>query len=183
MDQLQTLDATKERKIQFFLLRHQNHSIVKQSVECVVQSHTTLLDLLREHLHFTGVKEACGVGECGACTVIMNGQAVRACLILAFEIAGAEIMTVEGLSDGKHLHPIQQSFIQEDAVQCGYCIPGFLMAAYELYSRDPHPDPQAIWEAMSGHLCRCTGYQSIFHAIENAQNQAKPSNFSQKDME
>lgn len=100
----------------------------------------------------------------------MNGKAVRSCLILAFEAEGAEIMTVEGLASGNELHPLQKSFIANDAVQCGYCIPGFLMAAYDLYQRNPSPTEEEIWESMGGHLCRCTGYHSIFHAIEEGKN-------------
>lgn len=163
-------DRTQQREIQIFLLRHQDGHIIKQPVRSWVNAHTSLLDFLREHLSLTGAKEACGVGECGACAVILNGQVVRSCLILAFECDGAEVMTVEGLSCGKNLHSIQQSFIQHDAVQCGYCTPGFLMAAYQLYQRNPHPSEEEIWEAMGGHLCRCTGYQSIFKAMQENPN-------------
>ncbi len=164
-----SLETTKQRKISFFLLYHQEGKIVKRFTECIVFSHTSLLDMLRDHLHLTGAKEACGVGECGACAVLLNGQVVRSCLILAFECEGAEIMTIEGLSCGKNLHSVQKSFIQNDAVQCGYCTPGFLMAAAQLYQRSPHPSEEEIWETMSGHLCRCTGYQSIFHAIQDVE--------------
>ena len=160
------LNTAKERKIFFTLLKLHDGKIEKQAVECVTHSHTTLLDLLRNQLSLTGAKEACGVGECGACTVLMNGQAVRSCLVLAFEADGAEIMTIEGLTAGKELHPLQKSFIEHDAVQCGYCIPGFLMAAYSLYQRNPSPTEAEIWEAMSGHLCRCTGYHSIYKSIQ-----------------
>lgn len=166
----QQLDITKERKISFTLLHLHDGKVQKQPVQCIASSHTTLLDLLRNQFQLTGAKEACGVGECGACTVLLNGQAVRACLVLAFEVEGSEIMTIEGLSSGKELHALQKSFIEHDAVQCGYCIPGFLMAAYALYQRKPCPTEEEIWEAMSGHLCRCTGYHSIFNAIKDITN-------------
>ncbi|NUM34605.1 MAG: (2Fe-2S)-binding protein [Candidatus Brocadiae bacterium] len=141
------LDTTKERKISFSLLKIHEGKLQKQPIDCVVKSHTTLLDLLRDHLSLTGAKESCGVGECGACTVLLNGKAVRSCIILAFEADGAEIMTIEGLADGKNLHPLQKSFIEHDAVQCGYCIPGFLIAAYSLYQRNPSPTEEEIWDS------------------------------------
>lgn len=171
-------DRTIQRDIQIFFIRHQEDRIVKQSMHCWVNANTSLLDLLREHFQLTGPKEACGVGECGACAVLLNGQVVRSCLILAFECDGAEIMTIEGMACGKNLHTLQQSFIQHDAVQCGYCTPGFLIAAYQLYQRTPHPSEEEIWEAMGGHLCRCTGYQSIFHAIQNHQTLLPANNKS-----
>ena len=165
------LDTTKERKISFTLLKINDGKFQKQTVECIAKAHTTLLDLLREQLSLTGAKESCGVGECGACTIILNGKAVRSCLILAFEADGSEIMTVEGLASGKNLHPLQKSFMEHDAVQCGYCTPGFLMGAYSLYQRNPSPSEEEIWEAMGGHLCRCTGYHSIFHSIEKCKQE------------
>ena len=166
----QYLDTRKERKIQLTLVKLTNNGFEKQKIERFTYSHTNLLDFLRDQLNLTGAKESCGVGECGACTVILNGQAVRACLILAFEADGAEVLTIEGLASGKELHPLQKSFIKHDAAQCGYCTPGFLLAAYNLYQTHPEPTKEQIWEAMGGHLCRCTGYQSIYRAIADPQN-------------
>lgn len=138
----------------------------KMTVE--VESQRTLLELLRDQLSFTGVKEGCGDGECGACTVLMDGQPVRSCLILAVEAQNTEILTIEGLATGDGLHPLQQSFVKEGAVQCGFCTPGFILAAKALLDRYPHPTDQQIREAMGGHLCRCTGYETIFLAIKAA---------------
>ncbi len=138
----------------------------KMTVE--VESQRTLLELLRDQLSFTGVKEGCGDGECGACTVLMDGQPVRSCLILAVEAQNTEILTIEGLATGDGLHPLQQSFVKEGAVQCGFCTPGFILAAKALLDRYPHPSDQQIREAMGGHLCRCTGYETIFLAIKAA---------------
>ena len=161
------IDIRKERKIEFTLLKHSKSGIIKERIECFVSSNMTLLELLRDKLNLTGAKESCGIGECGSCSIIMNGEVVRSCLILAFEADKSEIMTVEGLSCDGSLHPVQQSFIAEDAVQCGYCTPGFLMATHGLYQKNPNPSEKEILEAMGGHLCRCTGYHSIFKAMVN----------------
>ena len=171
------MKASDERKIQFTWLQFKDNQLQKHPISCYVSANTTLLDVLRNHLHFTGAKESCGVGECGSCTIILNGEAVRSCLILAFEADGAEIMTVESLADGDNLHPLQKSFIKHDAIQCGYCTAGFLMAAYRLYKEHKNPTVDQIKEAMSGHLCRCTGYQTIYHAIENANQECIETNF------
>ena len=159
MHQNESPDRAKERVIQFDLIKLKKNGFEKESVRGLVSSNTSLLEFLREKASLTGAKESCGVGECGSCTVIMNGQAVRSCLILAFEADGAEIMTIESLASENELHPIQQSFIEHDAIQCGYCTPGFVMAAYRLYQKNPNPSQEEILESMSGHLCRCTGYQ------------------------
>lgn len=128
-----------------------------------------LVDLLRDYLDLTGTKEGCGVGECGACTVIMNGQAVNSCLVLAAQAEGAAITTIEGLygPDGG-LHPIQQAFIEKGAVQCGYCTPGMILSAKALLDQNPAPTADEIKEGISGNLCRCTGYQQIIEAVEEA---------------
>ena len=134
-----------------------------------------LLDTIRERLHLTGTKEGCGVGECGACTVILNGRAVNSCLVLTAQCDGAEIMTVEGLAEDGEMHALQQAFIEHGAVQCGFCTPGMLMSAKALLDADPHPDRHKIRQAIAGNLCRCTGYEQIVQAVESVARQADPS--------
>ncbi len=128
-----------------------------------------LLDVLRDRLGLLGTKEGCGVGECGACTVIMDGRKVNSCMVLAAQAEGAEIITIEGLegSDGT-LHPLQQAFIDAGAVQCGFCTPGMILSGYELLLKNPDPSREDIRRAISGNLCRCTGYQQIVEAIDMA---------------
>ena len=136
-------------------------------VELTVPANRTLLSVLRDDLALTGTKEGCGAGECGACTVIMDGLAVNACLILAPELNGKHIETVEGLAKGDQLSPLQESFIEHMALQCGFCTPGMLMSAESLLRENPHPTREEIATAMSGNLCRCTGYKKIIEAIED----------------
>ena len=136
-------------------------------VELTVPANRTLLSVLRDDLALTGTKEGCGAGECGACTVIMDGLAVNACLILAPELNGKHIETVEGLAKGDQLSPLQESFIEHMALQCGFCTPGMLMSAESLLREKPHPTREEIATAMSGNLCRCTGYKKIVEAIED----------------
>jgi len=138
-----------------------------------VPANRRLIDLLREDLHLTGTKEGCGIGECGACTVILNGKAVNSCLILAGQIQGANVMTVEGLSEGDTLHPLQENFLQHGAVQCGFCTPGMLMSAYALLNENPNPSEEDIKEAIAGNLCRCTGYKQIISAIKETTRENK----------
>lgn len=129
----------------------------------------TLLGVLREDLGLTGAKDACGgEGECGACTVIMNGEAVNACLVLAGQAAGSVIDTIEGLLPNGEPHPLQRAFVELGAVQCGFCIPGAVMSAKALLDRDPQPSDTAIQEALSGNLCRCTGYTKMIDAVRQA---------------
>jgi len=128
----------------------------------------TLLNLLREELFLTGTKEGCGGGECGACTVLMDGIAVNSCLLLAPQINGTEILTIEALEQDGALDRLQQSFIDHHAVQCGFCTPGMLMSAKGLLLKNPHPTQEEIKIALSGNLCRCTGYQNIIAAVGGA---------------
>jgi carbon-monoxide dehydrogenase small subunit len=139
-----------------------------EKVTILIEPDALLLDVLRQHLGLTGTKEACGEGECGACTVLLDGQPVTSCLLPALKAHGRDVCTVEGLTSGGELHPLQKSFIEHGAVQCGYCTPGMLMSAKALLDRNPHPTEQEIKEAISGNLCRCTGYVKIVEAIKAA---------------
>ncbi|KAB3531650.1 (2Fe-2S)-binding protein [Alkaliphilus pronyensis] len=132
-----------------------------------------LIDLLRDKLHFTGTKEGCGEGECGACTVIMDGETVNSCMVLAFQAEGREIITIEGVGNGEALHPIQKAFLEEGAVQCGFCIPGMVLSAKALLDKKPAPTRNEIREGISGNLCRCTGYNKIVDAIDKASKYLK----------
>ncbi len=133
-----------------------------------VDAETRLLDLLREDLHLTGTKEGCGEGECGACTVLIDGRPVNSCLVLAAQADGTEVLTIEGLADGDRLHPIQQAFVDAGGVQCGFCTPGFVMSAYALLNEIPDPTDDEILTALEGNLCRCTGYGKIVDAVRLA---------------
>jgi carbon-monoxide dehydrogenase small subunit len=142
--------------------------------EMQVPPNRTLLELLREDLDLTGAKEGCGEGVCGACTVLMDGRPVRACLTLALEAQGSRITTVEGLAGKGGLDPLQTAFVERGAVQCGFCTPGMLMAAKGLLLEVPRPDEAAIRRAIAGHVCRCTGYAKIVEAIAAASGAAPP---------
>ena len=128
----------------------------------------TLLEVLREDLRLTGTKHGCELGECGACAVLVNGRPVLSCLVLALECEGREISTIEGLEQGTRLHPLQAAFADLGGSQCGYCTPGILLTAKALLEKNANPDRQQIREALSGNLCRCTGYQQIFESVEQA---------------
>ena len=127
-----------------------------------------LLDVLRDHLGLTGVKEGCGEGECGSCSVLMNGALVNSCLVPILQAKGAEIVTIEGLASGDRLHVLQQAFLDCGGAQCGICTPGMILAAFHLLRNNPHPSREEIGEALSGNLCRCTGYTQIFEAVAEA---------------
>ncbi len=136
--------------------------------EGAVEPRTTLVDFLRGGLGLTGTHVGCEHGVCGACTVLLNGEAVRSCIMLAAQADGAELMTVEGLARDGALHPIQQAFMEEHGLQCGFCTPGFLMSVYELLESHPEPSDEEIRDALGGELCRCTGYQPILAAVRLA---------------
>ena len=136
--------------------------------EVAVAANTTLVDLLRYQLGLTGTKKGCGLGDCGSCTVIMDGKPVNSCLVLAMQAAGREIVTIEGLASEDGLHPVQQAFVDKGAIQCGFCSPGMILSAKHLLDENPHPEDSEIRAAISGNLCRCTGYQKIIEAIRNA---------------
>ena len=145
------------------------HTVVNGTPRILeVGVHHTLLEVLREGAGLTGTKECCVVGECGACTVILDGRTVNSCLVLAVEADGKSVTTVEGLEEGGELNPLQAAFLDEGAAQCGFCIPGQLMSAEALLDRVPDPSREEIHEALAGNLCRCAGYEQIFSAVEAA---------------
>ncbi len=133
-----------------------------------VMDNQTMVDFLRKQMHLTGTKRGCEEGECGACTILLDGRAVASCMMLAVEADGHEITTIEGLRQDGVLHPIQREFIDKWALQCGFCTPGMIMSAYCLLKENPHPTEQEIREGISGNLCRCTGYAKIVEAIDSA---------------
>ena len=133
-----------------------------------VPSHMTLLQMLREKLALTGTKNGCAAGECGACTVLVDGQPINSCMMLALEADGCEVTTVQGLAEDGQLSPLQQAFVDHNAVQCGFCTPGMLASAHALLNRNPHPSEQEIREALVGNLCRCTGYLRVVQAVQSA---------------
>lgn len=148
-----------------------NFTVNEEPVSIWVYPHETLHRVLREQLRLTSVKEGCGIGECGACTVVLDGKAVNSCLVLAASAEGKTVLTTEGLSKNGSLHPLQQSFIDHFSLQCGFCTPGFLMTAKALLDANPHPTREEIKLAISGNLCRCTGYHQIVDAIEAVANE------------
>jgi len=138
-----------------------------------VRPNLTLLDVLREDLGLTGTKQGCGIGDCGTCTVLLDGEPVNACLILAVQAAGHEITTIEGVADGNRLHPVQRAFIDHGAVQCGFCTPGMVLVGVALLRDNPDPDADEVREGLAGNLCRCTGYQKIVEAVLDAAAQVR----------
>jgi carbon-monoxide dehydrogenase small subunit len=140
----------------------------ERTFDLEIPAHHTLLDVLRDDVRFTGTKECCAEGECGACTVLVNGEAVCSCLVLAIEMDGRQITTIEGLVSNGQMDPIQEAFVATGAVQCGFCIPGMIMAARQLLSSNPHPTRAEIQEGLAGNLCRCGGYSRIVDAVAKA---------------
>lgn len=151
-------------KVSFILNQHK--------VSLDVNPEKRLLDLLREDLHLTGTKEGCGEGECGACTVIINGEAVHSCLVLACQIEGKEILTIEGLEENGDLSKIQQIFVEETAIQCGYCTTGMIMSTKALLMHNSNPTVEEIRTALSGNICRCSGYSQIIRAVQRSAKEA-----------
>lgn len=138
-----------------------------------VKEWATLLDVIREELELTGTKEGCGEGECGACTVIMDGKAVNACIVLAAEADGKNITTIEGLADGEMLHPLQQAFVDVGGLQCGFCTPGMVLSAKVLLDDNPNPTEEEIRKGLEGNFCRCTGYTKIIESVKAAAERIK----------
>lgn len=134
----------------------------------VVTPQDTLLDIIRDEAGLKGTKKGCGMGQCGACTVILNKRAVNSCCILALQADGGEIYTIESLQEGRSLHPIQEAYVEEGAIQCGFCTPGMIMSTKALLDRNPIPEDTEIREALSGNICRCTGYTKIENAVKSA---------------
>jgi aerobic carbon-monoxide dehydrogenase small subunit len=149
-----------------------NFTLNGKPVSLDVPAHKRLLDVLREDLLLTGTKEGCGIGECGACTILVDGKAINACLILIGQIEGASVTTIEGIANNQ-LHPLQENFIKAGAIQCGYCTPGMVLSAYALLQENPHPTDEDIAVAIAGNLCRCTGYKQIISAIKMTSEQSK----------
>ncbi|MBN2031706.1 MAG: (2Fe-2S)-binding protein [Deltaproteobacteria bacterium] len=142
--------------------------------EAAVEPNRTLVDFLRYDLELTGTKKGCDMGECGSCTVILNGKPVNSCLVLAVQANGSEIMTIEGLKTAEGLHPLQKAFVEKGAIQCGFCSPGMILAANNLLQKTPTPTEEEIRTALSGNLCRCTGYQKIIEAVMSVDKQDIP---------
>jgi carbon-monoxide dehydrogenase small subunit len=139
-----------------------------QAYEVIIEPHMLLIDVLRDKLGLTGTKYSCGAGDCGACTVLVDGKPSLSCLTLAVTAKGKSILTIEGVADGNELHPIQQAFVDQGAIQCGFCTPGMILSAKALLAQNPSPDRAAIRDWLSANVCRCTGYQMIVEAVEDA---------------
>lgn len=162
-------EAEVESKTKESLTLHVNG----KKVSVLIEPETTLAELLRNKLKLTGTKIVCNQGECGGCTVLMNGKAVSSCHLLALDAAGSEIVTIEGLMSGEKLHPIQEAFIEHDGLQCGFCTPGQVMAAQAILIKNPKPSKEEILEGMSGNLCRCAAYPNIMKSVIAAANKNK----------
>jgi aerobic carbon-monoxide dehydrogenase small subunit len=145
-----------------------------EPIDLYVKPSETLLETLRDRLELTGAKEGCGLGACGSCTVLLNGLPTRSCIVLTAELEGAEISTIEALADEIKLDPVQESFMEKGAVQCGFCTPGMILTAKGLLDRNPSPTREQIIQTMSSNLCRCTGYKKIIEAVEAVSSTEKP---------
>jgi carbon-monoxide dehydrogenase small subunit len=147
---------------------HVSTTVNGEPVEFLCEPHQTLLEVLRDELNLTGTKEGCATGDCGACSIILDGRLVCSCLVLGVEAEGRTIGTVEGIASAEHLHPLQQKFLEDAALQCGVCTPGLLVAAKALLDRRPDPTEQEVRYALAGNLCRCTGYDKVIRAVLDA---------------
>jgi len=156
------MTATKKQKV------HIQLTLNGEAAEVAFAPHKTLLEVLREDLGLTGTKHGCELGECGVCTVLIDGQPMLSCLFLGLDAEERDVTTIEGMAEGAQLHPLQETFADLGAAQCGYCTPGFLLVAKELLEKNPSPQREEIQEALAGNLCRCTGYIKIYEAVELA---------------
>jgi len=147
---------------------HVSTTINGESVEFLCEPRQTLLEVLRDDMGLTGTKEGCSNGNCGACSILLNGRAVDSCLVMAVEADGQEVLTIEGIASAQGLHPLQQKFLEHAALQCGICTPGFIVAAKALLDQEPNPSEQRIRHYLAGNLCRCTGYDKIVRAVQDA---------------
>ena len=166
------------------MIRRQKIRLIvnEQEYELLIEPHKTLLDVLRNNLSLTGTKRGCNSGECGACTVLLEGIPILSCMTLACEVEGKKIQTIEGIAQNGELHPVQKAFIECGAIQCGFCTPGMVLSAVALLNSNPNPNTDEIKKAISGNLCRCTGYikiieaiQQAAHALEGLARQARPT--------
>ena len=148
-------------------------NVNNETYDMVAYPNRTLLEVLRDDLHLTGTKESCGEGVCGSCTVLVDGTPVRSCLTLAVAVQGKEITTIEGLSAGEKLHPVQEAFVNHHAIQCGFCSPGMILTSYALLKENPKPTGSEIRRAISGNVCRCTGYAKIVEAVKSLAEEGK----------
>jgi len=153
--------------------QHVTATLNGNAVEFLCETHQTLLEVLRDELHLTGTKEGCGTGDCGACSVTLDGRLICSCLMLGVEAQGKSIQTIEGMSDGDKLHPLQRKFLEHAALQCGICTPGFLIAARSLLERNPDPTEKEVRYWLAGNLCRCTGYHKIVEAVLDAAHEMR----------
>ena len=169
-----TICAVAERGLYFLMsteLKQKTHisfTLNGEATEVAFAPHKTLLEVLREDLNLTGTKHGCELGECGTCAVLVDGRAILSCLLLGLDVEGRAVKSIEGMAEGATLHPLQQTFADLGAAQCGYCSPGFLLTAEELLKKNPNPSRDVIREALSGNICRCTGYIKIYEAVELA---------------
>lgn len=168
--------GTDVRKGELFMKKLIRLTINDTLYEVAVEPNTTLVDMLRDQLRLTGTKKGCELGDCGSCTVIMDGKPVNSCLVLALQAAGRTIVTIEGLETDKGLHPLQKAFVEKGAIQCGFCSSGMILSGKSLLDRNPHPTDVEIRKAISGNLCRCTGYQKIVDAIQSVGERTESSN-------